>query len=156
MKIDNTLERIAKETVIECKSKKMDVNNQDVYRCLEFVINCLGLGMSKAVPVEIPYLGKIIPKVRVGRELGSKLGKATTDEEKEEIKKAILAKSAIKKKLISEYKNQKAFTEKEIDELLKGYINKNYKLLSFAFNSETKRDFLNKLNTTVLYKKFRV
>lgn len=152
MKIDKTLEGIAKETVEELKSKKIEITNQDVYRCLDFVINCIGLGVSKVVPIEIPYLGKIIPKVRIKRDLGRQLYEASTDEEKEAIKKAILAKSEIKKQKVIEYKNQRAFTEKEIDELLEGYIDKNNTMLKFAFNEDSKRDFLNKLSATSVRK----
>lgn len=147
MEIDKTLERIANETIVECKDKKIDVNKQDVYRTLNFMIDCFGLAISKAVPIEIPYLGKVIPKVTIAgikqEYINYHTAKGTA---KEVIQDNINKKLISKSKAVSELKNQRAFTNKETDDLLEGYIAKDLTSLSFAFNNETKTEFLEKLN----------
>jgi len=147
MQVDDTISEIASEVVKECNDKGIKINKQDVYRTLSFMQDCFGLAISKAVPIEIPYLGKVIPKVTVSGIRQDYVDyHMTKGDGKEAIKAKIISKASEKKKAVSALKTQKAFTNKETDDLLEGYIAKDLISLGFAFNNETKTEFLERLN----------
>lgn len=146
MKIDKTLERIINKVVFDLKKEGVVVNKQIVVDCIQACIDVTALGIKYHYPVQIPYLGKVYPKIKV---YVSKLinikKKAYTPEIAASIQERISDAMERKNLQKSAMLNAKPISIEEFEILLDEYIPQDFRSLEFAFNDKTRYEFLKRI-----------